>query len=107
MTKLELSIKLEKDFQKRIQEKLEMWEYLKALDEQEEASKIIDDSDQIRVLYNRNIEPFNIAEDKNDQWKIQWSNDATPEEIKLVKNIIKQIKTNEKTKGFTWNYDNW
>ena len=28
--------------------------------------------------------------------------DATPEEIKLVKNIIKQIKT----KGFTWNYDN-
>lgn len=33
MTKLELSIKLEKDFQKRIQEKLEMWEYLKALDE--------------------------------------------------------------------------
>ena len=24
--------------------------------------------------------------------------DATPEEIKLVKNIIKQIKTNEKTK---------
>lgn len=66
MTKLELSIKQEKDFQKRIQEKLEMWEYLKALDEQEEASKIIDDSDQIRVLYNRNIEPFNIAEDKND-----------------------------------------
>ena len=32
--------------------------------------------------------------------------DATPEEIKLVKNIIKQIKTNEKTKGVTWNYDN-
>lgn len=30
--------------------------------------------------------------------------DATPEEIKLVKNIIKQIKTNERTKGFTWNY---
>lgn len=30
--------------------------------------------------------------------------DATPEEIKLVKNIIKQIKDNEKTKGFTWNY---
>lgn len=67
MTKLELSIKLEKDFQKRIEETLEMWEYLKALDEQEEASKIIDDSDQIRALYNRNIEPFNIAEDKNDQ----------------------------------------
>lgn len=32
--------------------------------------------------------------------------DATPEEIKLVKNIIKQIKTNEKTKGFSWrSYD--
>ena len=30
--------------------------------------------------------------------------DATPEEIKLVKNIIEQIKTNEKTKGFCWNY---
>lgn len=30
--------------------------------------------------------------------------DATSEEIKLVKNIIKQIKTNERTKGFTWNY---
>ena len=28
--------------------------------------------------------------------------DATPEEIKLVKNIIKQIKT----KGFSWDYDN-
>lgn len=65
MTKLELSIKLEKDFQKRIQEKLEMWEYLKALSTIEEESKLIDDSDQIRALYNRNIEPFNIAEDKN------------------------------------------
>ena len=32
--------------------------------------------------------------------------DATPEEIKLVKNIIKQIKTNEKTKGFNWDYGN-
>lgn len=32
--------------------------------------------------------------------------DATPEEIKLVKNIIKQIKANEKTKGYIWNYDN-
>ena len=32
--------------------------------------------------------------------------DATPEEIKLVKNIIKQIKANEKTKGFCWNYKN-
>lgn len=30
--------------------------------------------------------------------------DATPEEIKLVKNIIKQIKENERTKGFIWNY---
>lgn len=42
-----------------------MWEYLKALSTIEEASKLIDDSDQIRALYNRNIEPFNIAEDKN------------------------------------------
>ena len=32
--------------------------------------------------------------------------DATPEEIALVKNIIEQIKTNEKTKGYIWNYDN-
>lgn len=66
MTELELSIKQEKDFQKRMQEKLEMWEYLKALPTIEEASKLIDDSDQIRALYNRNIEPFNIAEEKND-----------------------------------------
>ena len=29
---------------------------------------------------------------------------ASPEEIKLVKNIIKQIKENERTKGFCWNY---
>ena len=65
MTKLELAIKQERDFQKRIQEKLEMWEYLKALSTIEEVSKLIDDSDQIRALYNRNIEPFNIAEDKN------------------------------------------
>ena len=65
MTLLELAIKQERDFQKRIQEKLEMWEYLKALSTIEEESKIIDDSDQIRALYNRNIEPFNIAEDKN------------------------------------------
>ncbi len=28
--------------------------------------------------------------------------DATPEEIALVKNIIKQIKTNERTKDFCW-----
>ena len=32
--------------------------------------------------------------------------DATPEKIKLVKNIIKQIKINEKTKGVSWDYDN-
>ena len=32
--------------------------------------------------------------------------DSTPEEIKLVKNIIKQIKTNEKTKVFTCDYGN-
>ena len=32
--------------------------------------------------------------------------DATPEEIELVKNIIEQIQTNEKTKGFSWkSYD--
>lgn len=31
--------------------------------------------------------------------------DATLEEIALVKNIIKQIKTNERTKGFNWNHD--
>ena len=29
--------------------------------------------------------------------------DATPEEIALVKNIIKQIKTNERTKDFCCN----
>lgn len=33
--------------------------------------------------------------------------ECSPEEIKLVKNIIKQIKTNERTKGFSWDYDNW
>ena len=65
MTALELSIKQEIDFQKRMEEKLEMWEYLKALPTIEEASKLIDDSDQIRALYNRNIEPFNIAEEKD------------------------------------------
>ena len=65
MTDLELYIKQERDFQKRMQEKLEMWEYLKALPTVEEASKLIDDSDQIRALYNRNIEPFNIVEDKD------------------------------------------
>lgn len=31
--------------------------------------------------------------------------DATPEEIELVKNIIEQIQTNEKVKGFCWTYD--
>ena len=46
MTKLELSIKLEKDFQKRIQEKLKMWEYLKTI---EEASKLIDDTVAQRI----------------------------------------------------------
>ena len=30
--------------------------------------------------------------------------DATLEEIELVKNIIKQIKTNERTKDFCWKY---
>lgn len=30
--------------------------------------------------------------------------DATPEEIALVKNIINQIKKNEKTNGFCWDY---
>ena len=56
MTKLELSIKLEKDFQKRMQEKHEMWEYLKkALDEQEEASKI-----KCRVRRNGKLVELNI-----------------------------------------------
>lgn len=31
--------------------------------------------------------------------------DATQEEIELVKNIIEQIQTNEKAKGFCWTYD--
>ena len=31
--------------------------------------------------------------------------DATPEEIALVKNIIKQIKKNERTKDFYWDYN--
>ncbi len=30
--------------------------------------------------------------------------DATPEEISLVKNIIKQIKKNEKKIGYCWDY---
>ena len=30
--------------------------------------------------------------------------DATSEEIELVKNIIEQIQTNEKTKEFCWTY---
>ena len=46
MTKLELAIKQERDFQKRIQEKLEMWEYLKTI---EEASKLIDDTVAQRI----------------------------------------------------------
>lgn len=66
MTDLELSIKQEIDFQKRMQKKIELWEYVHAQPLLEEASKLIDDSDQIRSLYNRKIEPFNIAEEKND-----------------------------------------
>ena len=49
MTKLELAIKQERDFQKRMQEKLEMWEYLKALPTNEEASKLIDDTVAQRI----------------------------------------------------------
>ena len=49
MTKLELAIKQERDFQKRMQEKLEMWEYLKALSTIEEASKLIDDTVAQRI----------------------------------------------------------
>ena len=49
MTLLELAIKQERDFQKRIQEKLEMWEYLKALSTIEEASKLIDDTVAQRI----------------------------------------------------------
>lgn len=66
MTDLEMSIKLEIDFQKRMQKKIELWDYVHAQPLLEEASKLIDDSDQIRSLYNRKIEPFNIAEEKND-----------------------------------------
>ena len=49
MTLLELAIKQERDFQKRIQEKLEMWEYLKALSTIEEASKLIDNTVAQRI----------------------------------------------------------
>lgn len=49
MTLLELAIKQERDFQKRIQEKLEMWEYLKALSTIEEESKLIDDTVAQRI----------------------------------------------------------
>ena len=49
MTLLELAIKQERDFQKRMQEKLEMWEYLKALSTIEEASKLIDDTVAQRI----------------------------------------------------------
>ena len=49
MTKLELAIKQERNFQKRMQEKLEMWEYLKALSTIEEASKLIDDTVAQRI----------------------------------------------------------
>ena len=65
ITKLELSIKLEKDFQKRMEEKAKLWDFIQALSIIEEASKLIDDSAQIRDLYNRIIEPFNTVEDKN------------------------------------------
>jgi hypothetical protein len=64
MTELELSIKQEIDFQKKMEEKAKLWDFIQALPTIEEASKLIDDSDQIRALYNRNIEPFNIAEEK-------------------------------------------
>ena len=64
MTNLELSIKQEKDFQKRMIEKSDMWHFIQILPDLQIASKLIDDSDQIRALYNRNIEPFNIAEEK-------------------------------------------
>ena len=67
MTKLELSIKLEKDFQKRMEEKVKFREFIQVLSIIEEASKLIDDSAQIRALYNRIIEPFNTVEDKNDK----------------------------------------
>ena len=67
MTKLELSIKLEKDFQKRIEEKAKLRDFIQVLSIIEEASKLIDDSAQIRALYNRIIEPFNTVEDKNDK----------------------------------------
>ncbi len=66
MKTIELSIKEEIDFQNRMQKKIELWDYVHAQPLLEEASKLIDDSDQIRSLYNRNIEPFNIAEEKND-----------------------------------------
>ena len=67
MTDLELYIKQERNFQKRMQEKLEMWDFIQVLSIIEEASKLIDDSAQIRALYNRIIEPFNTVEDKNDK----------------------------------------
>ena len=67
MTKLELSIKLEKDFQKRMEEKAKLRDFIQVLSIIEESSKLIDDSAQIRALYNRIIEPFNTVEDKNDK----------------------------------------
>ena len=67
MTKLELSIKSEKDFQKRMEEKAKLRDFIQVLSIIEEASKLIDDSAQIRALYNRIIEPFNTVEDKNDK----------------------------------------
>lgn len=66
MTRLEASIKEEMDFQKKMLEKIEMWEWMQAQPEVEKASKLIDDSDQIRELYNYKIEPFNIVPEEED-----------------------------------------
>jgi len=48
MTNLELSIKQEKDFQKRMIEKSDMWHFIQILPDLQIASKLIDDSDQFR-----------------------------------------------------------
>lgn len=66
MTRLEASIKEEMDFQKKMLEKIEMWEWMQAQPEVEKAFKLIDDSDQIRELYNYKIEPFNLAPEEKD-----------------------------------------
>ena len=67
MTDLELYIKQERNFQKRMEEKAKLRDFIQVLSIIEEASKLIDDSAQIRALYNRIIEPFNTVEDKNDK----------------------------------------